>query len=205
MKKYIAIQVRVERDEILAHLLRLSKSDRYLRFCHTATDEAIKKYVNNIDLRSSSEAVFAIFSNNRRIIAMCHVAPCDDKSTVAELAISVEDKFRRRGIGQKVFKRGILHCESLGFKKVHMNCLASNIPIQRLVRGVGVKVVTNCGESEAFMNLKNKNAIVAFLEGVQNDTIGQIDLTLRHATHQWVEHITKIMKIATRHLPKHKS
>jgi len=202
MKKYTAIQVRTERDEILAHLLRLSKADRYLRFCHTASDEAVMKYVDNIDLRSSTEAVFAVFGNNQRIVAMCHIAPCTDIPNAAEIALSVDEKFRQRGVGRVVFKRGMLYCESLGIKNIHMNCLASNLPIQRLVRGFGVRIVTEYGESEANMKLKDKNAIVAFLEGVQNDTIGQIDLTLRHATHQWVEHINKITSIITRHAPK---
>jgi len=202
MKKYTAIQVRVERNEILDHLLRLSKADRYLRFCHTAGDEAIAKYVDNIDLRSSSEAVFAVFNDSRRIVALCHIAPCKEEPKSAEIALSVDEKFRRKGVGRIIFERGMLYCESLGIKKIHMNCLASNLPIQRLVRGFGVKIVTEYGESEAHMKLKDKNAIVAFFEGIQNDTIGHFDLTLRHSTHQWVEHINKIVEIVTRHVPK---
>lgn len=197
--KYTAIRVYKERSEILEHILRLSVSDRYLRFCSSVGDESIKKYVDKIDLRSTtSEAVFAVFDDNRNIVGMCHVAPPYEdylSANSAEMAISVDENMRKQGIGDVLFHRGVLHCESVGIKKIYMNCLATNTPIQKLARRSGMSVTTSYGESVANLNLEDKNAIVAFLESVRNDAIGLYDVNLRYASAQWFDYLSMLNSI----------
>ena len=150
---YTAIRVYKERNEILEHLLRLPLNDRYLRFCNTLSDEGIAKYVDRIDLRSTTgEACFAVFDDNKNIIGLCHVAPYTDDEGGAEMALSVDEQYRKNGVGDVLFHRGLLHCESLGIKKIYMNCLASNTPIQKLARRHGMKVTTDYGESVAALD-----------------------------------------------------
>lgn len=195
---YTAIRVYKERNEILEHLLRLPLNDRYLRFCNTLSDEGIAKYVDRIDLRSTTgEACFAVFDDNKNIIGLCHVAPYTDDEGGAEMALSVDEQYRKNGVGDVLFHRGLLHCESLGIKKIYMNCLASNTPIQKLARRHGMKVTTDYGESVAALNLTDRNAIVAFLESVQNDTMGLYDVNLRSATARWTEYIRLLTQIAS--------
>ena len=195
---YTAIRVYKERNEILEHLLRLPLNDRYLRFCNTLSDEGIAKYVDRIDLRSTTgEACFAVFDDNKNIIGLCHVAPYTDDEGGAEMALSVDEQYRKNGVGDVLFHRGLLHCESLGIKKIYMNCLASNTPIQKLARRHGMKVTTDYGESVAALNLTDRNAIMAFLESVQNDTMGLYDVNLRSATARWTEYIRLLTQIAS--------
>lgn len=197
--KYTAIRVYKERQEILDHLLRLPLNDRYLRFCNTLSDEGIQRYVDRIDLRSTSgEACFAVFDDNRNIVGLCHVARYADDAESAELALSVDNDFRKNGIGDILFHRGLLHCESLGIKKIYMNCLSSNTPVQKLARRHSMKVTTDYGESVAALNLNDRNAVVAFLESVQNDTMGLYDTNLRHATSQWKNYIATLNQIVAR-------
>ena len=197
--KYTAIRVYKERQEILDHLLRLPLNDRYLRFCNTLSDEGIQRYVDRIDLRSTSgEACFAVFDDNRNIVGLCHVARYVDDAESAELALSVDNNFRKNGIGDILFHRGLLHCESLGIKKIYMNCLSSNTPVQKLARRHSMKVTTDYGESVAALNLNDRNAVVAFLESVQNDTMGLYDTNLRHATSQWKNYIATLNQIVAR-------
>lgn len=191
-----AIRVYKERQEILDHLLRLPLNDRYLRFCNTLSDEGIKKYVDRIDLRSTTgEACFAVFDDRKCIIGLCHVAPYAEGDSSAEMALSVDEDHRKNGIGDILFYRGILHCESLGIKRIYMNCLASNTPIQKLARRHGMKVTTDYGESIAALDIKDVNAVAAFLESVQNDTMGVYDLILRHETTRWNDYIDNLTRI----------
>jgi len=197
--KPTAIRIYKERQEILDHLLRLPLNDRYLRFCNTLSDEGIQRYVDRIDLRATDgEACFAVFDDSRRVVGLCHVAPYSDDKEAAELALSVDENFRKNGIGDVLFHRGILHCESLGIKKIYMNCLASNTPIQKLARRHSMKVTTDYGESVAALNLNDRNAVIAFLESVQNDTMGLYDTNLRHATSQWKNYIATLNQIVAR-------
>lgn len=191
-----AIRIYKEKQAMIDHLLRLSLNDRYLRFCNTLSDEAIAKYVDRIDLRSvKGEAVFAVFDDAKQIVGMCHVAPYYDDPNGAEMALSVDEAYRRKGVGDMLFSRGILHCESLGIKKVYMNCLASNMPIQKLARRSGMSVTTNYGESVANLNLNDRNAIAAFLESLQNDSMGLYDVNLRYASNQWLEYVNMLNNI----------
>lgn len=191
-----AIRIYKEKQQLTDHLLRLSLNDRYLRFCSTLSDEAIAKYVDRIDLRSTEgEAVFAIFDDNKQIVGMCHIAPYYDDPAGAEMALSVDENFRKKGVGDLLFSRGVLHCESLGIKKVYMNCLATNAPIQKLAKRSGMSVTTSYGESVANLNLNDRNAVVAFLESFHNDSIGAYDVNLRYAANQWAEYIAMLNNI----------
>jgi RimJ/RimL family protein N-acetyltransferase len=197
--KYTAIRVYKDRAQILDHLIRLPLNDRYLRFCNTLSDEGIAKYVDRIDLRSTTgEACFAVYDDEKNVVGLCHIAPYADDDGAAEMALSVDEDYRKNGIGDVLFYRGILHCESLGIKKIYMNCLASNTPIQRLARRHGMKVTTDYGESVAALNLKDNNAILAFLESVQNDTMGLYDITLRNTSARWNQYLDALTSIAGR-------
>lgn len=192
-----AIRIYKEREQILNHLVSLPINDRYLRFCNTLSDEGIAKYVDRIDLRSTQgEACFAVFDDHKNIIGLCHIAPYDEKGS-AEMALSVDVDHRKSGIGDALFHRGVLHCESLGITKIYMNCLSSNTPIQKLARRHGMTVTTDYGESVAALNLNDRNAVVAFLESLHNDTMGVYDLNLRNATARWSEYIDRLHQIVS--------
>lgn len=192
-----AIRVYKSKQELLDHLLRLPLTDRYLRFCSTLSDTAIEKYVDRLDLRGE-DAVFAVFGADLQIIGMCHIAPYRDfNDGGAEMALSVDVDYRKQGIGDILFQRGILHCESLGIKKLYMNCLATNTPIQKLAKRSGMSVTTSYGESIANLNLEDKNAVMAFLQSLQNDTIGLYDANLQHTSNQWAEYVRMLTNIVT--------
>lgn len=194
--KPTAIRVYKEYQQILDHLTRLPLNDRYLRFCNTLSDEGIENYVNRIDLRSTTgEACFAVFDDHKRIVGLCHIAPYTDSESSAEMALSVDEDRRKCGIGDVLFHRGILHCESLGIKRIYMNCLASNTPVQKLARRHGMKVTTDYGESVAALDIKDVNAVAAFLESLHNDTMGVYDLILRHETTRWNDYIDTLTRI----------
>ena len=60
------------RARILAHLLRLKETDRYLRFGHVATDSQVSQYVDKLDFER--DEIFGVFNRRLQIIAMVHLA-----------------------------------------------------------------------------------------------------------------------------------
>jgi GNAT superfamily N-acetyltransferase len=190
------IRIYDEYQEIEEHLLRLDADDRYLRFCHNLQDEGIKGYVERMDLRGPcNEAGFAIFDDTHKIIGFCHVAPSSEDCKLAEMAISVDKEHRYQGLGDILFTRGLLHCESVGATKIFMNCLASNKAIQKLARRNGMNVCTEYGEAVADLDVSDADAISAFLESAQNDVVGVYDTNLRYMTNQWSEYLVALNNI----------
>lgn len=182
------------KSQIREHLLRLPLTDRYMRFFSTLSKESIDKYVNSINLNSlTGEAGFGIFLNidGPRLVGFCHVAQTNDETEerCAEMAISVDADYRRRGFGRILFKRGLLHCESYNIKRVYMNCLASNTIMKKLAKEEGMKIISSFGEAIASLDIKNDNAISSFLQAVNNDSIALYDLGCKPMATQWMEFI----------------
>ena len=60
------------RPRIVAHLLALPDSDRYLRFGYAASDAQVARYADLIDF--SHDEVFGIFNRRLELLAMAHLA-----------------------------------------------------------------------------------------------------------------------------------
>lgn len=170
------------------HLLSLPPTDRFLRFFSFVTDESIKKYVSGIVLNDvySSEAGFGVFDmTGTRLVGFAHVVPPNNVNPAlsnvdsAEFALSVSVDSRKQGIGNYLFQRGMLHCESHGIKRVYMNCLADNHVMQRMAKRNGFKVVTSFGESVATLNVKDDKAVKSFVEAALSDQLALYDLGCR--------------------------
>lgn len=182
----------VTRQQIRDHLLRLSVTDRYLRFCSALSDYAINTYVDNIDLSpTATEVVFAIYGSADKIVALLHAVP--DNNGGVEFALSVDEDRRKEGLGDAIFERGLLHCESLGYKRIYMQCLSSNAAIKSMAHKRGMKITTDYGESIAILpDVNDHNALAAWLAGVQSDAIGLFDLRCKYAQQQWDEYVDAI-------------
>jgi len=77
------------RDQIAAHLQALEPADRYLRFGYAASDEQIRRYVDQLDFER--DELFGIFNRRLHLIAMAHLAFSVDPElkTCAEFGVSV--------------------------------------------------------------------------------------------------------------------
>jgi RimJ/RimL family protein N-acetyltransferase len=138
------------REQIEAHLLKLSDADRYLRFGYSIKDEGIIKYVNNM---AANDILFAIFNTKMEIVAMAHFAQLDDGS--AELGLSVNEEYRGRKFGFKLFSRAILTAKVLGINEIFVQCLAENKAMQHIAKKFDMHVVSQFGESEGRLTLND--------------------------------------------------
>lgn len=142
------------RARILAHLLILNESDRYLRFGYPASDEQIRRYVEQIDF--VRDEVFGIFNRRLELIAMAHLAYLDastERQAMAEFGVSVLARARGRGYGSRLFDHAVLHARNRGVDTLIVQALSENTAMLRIARNAGARVQREGAESQAMLKL----------------------------------------------------
>ena len=135
------------------HLLALGPQDRRLRFGAPPADSAVRAYVAGIDFER--DALFGVFSDDLSLVAAAHLARSDDH---AELGVSVLPEYRGRGFGGALLERAMLRSRNWLRPKLFMHCLNENAPMMRLARKLGMHVVTEAGEADAWLELPQPDA-----------------------------------------------
>lgn len=87
--RLVPVVFELYQEAIINHLLRLPLPDRYLRFCHAADDETIRRYVENVD--ADRDAVCIVVSeHDESVVGMMHVAVEADDAVEFALSVDVE-------------------------------------------------------------------------------------------------------------------
>jgi len=143
------------RERILAHILTLDAHDRYLRFGYAASDEHVRRYVEQIDFKRDD--VFGIFNRKLDLIAVAHLAypreTTPSANSCAEFGVSVAPQARGRGYGARLFERAAIHAVNGGIKTLYIHVLSENIVMLRIARKAGARVERDGSESEAYLSL----------------------------------------------------
>lgn len=163
------------RLRILAHLLALGDTDRYLRFGHAATDAQIARYVDGLDFER--DEVFGVFNRRLELIAMAHLAHFGE-SHVAEFGVSVLPKARGRGYGARLFDHAVLHARNRGVDTLVIHALSENTPMLRIARSAGATVERAGTESEARLKLPPDN-VASHVGEIVEGSAAEIDYRLK--------------------------
>lgn len=151
------------RTRLRDHLLALDPDDRYLRFGYVATDEQIGRYVDGLDFEE--DEVFGVVNRKLVIVAAAHLAydaaaprdaPRDgprDSPRSAEFGISVSARYRRNGIGRRLFEHAQMRARLRGVGILHIHALAENQPMLRLLLSAGAQVERMGSDAEARLRL----------------------------------------------------
>lgn len=175
---------------ILSHLIGLSLPDRYLRFCSALSDSALTTYVDRMEM-TKRDAVYGIIDiDQSSVVGVLHVARVEGDT--AEFALSVDATRRKQGIGDMLFERGLLHCESVGINRIYMQCLATNQAIKRMAKKRGMAMTTDFSESIASLNVNNPDDVAEWLTAVKTDTIALYDLNCKFTQHQWDSYVDEL-------------
>lgn len=180
-------------DSLTQHLLRLNINDRYLRFCSALSDDAINGYTSRLNLAGPDVVFVVTDADPSVVVGMLHIAP--DGSDSAEFALSVDSTHRKRGIGDVLFERGLLHCESVGIRHIYMNCLSTNEAIKRMAAKRGMKITTDRSESMATLDVSDVKAIAAWLKAIKQDTVALYDLNCKYTKIQWDNYVAELRKL----------
>jgi RimJ/RimL family protein N-acetyltransferase len=164
------------RPRVLAHLLSLHESDRYLRFGYAASDEQIGRYVERMDFER--DEVFGIFNRRLQLIAMAHLAYSDASSSSAEFGVSVLSKARGRGYGGRLFEHAVLHARNRGVDTLVIHALSENLAMLRIARNAGARIQRDGAESQAVVKLPPEDMASRVGEFVE-DRAAELDYQLK--------------------------
>lgn len=143
------------RRRILAHLLSLDESDRYLRFGFAAGDSHIERYVEQLDFER--DEIFGVFNRRLELVAMMHLAylPPDAHGgpTSAEFGVAVSQRMRGRGLGARLFDLAVLHARNRGVGTLVIHALSENTPMLRIARAAGATLEREGADSTARLKL----------------------------------------------------
>jgi GNAT superfamily N-acetyltransferase len=142
-----------DRAALERHFLTLDARDRRLRFGIPLSDTAIRAYVARVDF--DRDAVFGTHDDALRLAGAAHVARARGH---AELGVSVLARHRNQGIGGALLERACLRARNWGVRTLFMHCLRENDAMLRLARRQSVRIVTQAGESDAWLALAPADA-----------------------------------------------
>ena len=138
------------RGALLAHYLSLSAADRNLRFGTALAPETIAAYVSGIDF--GKDAAFGVQDETGMVVGAAHLAFARD---LAEVGLSVLEPHRCAGIGTALFECAVTHARRRGASRFTMHFHATNAPIRRIARNIGMDIhVCADGSAEAHLELK---------------------------------------------------
>lgn len=182
-----------DKPAIIAHLLRLSKTDRYMRFFAAVSDSLLIQYITKLDLTTS--AGFGIYNEDRsELIAFVHVsAPEQDgERKKAELGISVNDSHRELGLARRLMDRSVIYCRAHDIDTLFISCLRENKKMQMMATKAGCKVVLDHGEAIANLQLDDISLPkeTAISQEIAYKQISIFDKCYRHNT-SFVEALMK--------------
>ena len=120
------------------HLLRLDVRSRHDRFSGAVSDEYLILYAENCF--GAGDLVFGAFVDGqlrgagelRSEIAIWTESAPFAKRVEAEAAFSVEEGYRRLGIGEQLFARIVRAATNHGVETIEILCQADNRPMQKL-------------------------------------------------------------------------
>jgi len=137
-----------DRAALAAHFLALDDADRRLRFGSARSDESLRQYVESLDF--DRDAVFGAFDDELALAGVAHVAVSPE---FAELGVSVLPGARERGIGSALFERANLFARTHFIRSMFTHCLTENRAMMHIAKKSGMKIVTEAGEADAWLEL----------------------------------------------------
>lgn len=166
-----------------AHLLRLHPDDFADRFMGARRRHVAGAHVRSLDW---SRVVVVGCWIGRSLRGMCELHPIDGNR--AEIALSVERRFQRQGIGAELLRRVLLLARNRGSTVLELRCLANNRRIRRLVRRFQGQIDDDVQEASGTIHALPPNAATLIAEMAESaDHLGRsmIRLWLRSAHHGW--------------------
>ena len=149
----------VHRAALARHFRALEQDDRRLRFGAPLADTALHAYVARIDFEN--DAVFGVFDEELELVGVAHLAHLQEQ---AELGVSVLREHRRRGIGAALLERAVMRARNWGVHALYMHCLRENTTMMEVASKLGMRIVTEHHEADAWLALAPADASSHFGE-----------------------------------------
>lgn len=120
------------RGALARHLTRLDLGSRLDRFFTPAPDRAIRNYV------AGAAPIFVVTAERGgEVCGVAEVHPHHDRPSAAEIAVSVDEDLRQRGIGRALFSRALAEAQARGIKDIWVVYLRGNEAMRRIADRAG--------------------------------------------------------------------
>jgi len=149
-----------------AHLLRLDRADRHLRFAGSVSDAVIEQHCLRLDWRDT--IIIGWFDNGELRGASELRTAGTPFPKRAELAFSVETPYQGRGIGYELMSRALTIARNRGIKVVDVICMLENRRMRSLARKFTKAAVIESGEVGVSIVLDMPNQVTLFLEALED-------------------------------------
>lgn len=113
---------------------------------------ALERYVDGID--TSADRVLGIYEGERKLIGFTHLVVNPIRHS-AILEMSVWPEHRRRGYGEAMLRRALLHAAHLGLETLHIHLTTENLPMMALARKLGFEIAKRGGEAIASKTIES--------------------------------------------------
>lgn len=182
------------RARIHAHLLKLSASDRYLRFGYIASDQQVQRYVEALDFERDD--IFGVFNRRLELIAMAHLAYVDleQHRNCAEFGVSVLKSARGLGLGTRLFARAVTHARNQGVSMVFIHALSENTAMLKIARHAGAKVERDGSEAEAYLQLPAPG-FDSLMSALVDSHFAEVDYQLKKQARQFWRLLGQVQEI----------
>ncbi|WP_265289783.1 GNAT family N-acetyltransferase [Verminephrobacter eiseniae] len=188
------------RERIAGHLLQLEPADRYLRFGYAASDEQVRRYVEQLDFER--DEIFGIYDHRLELIAMAHLAFSGqpEHRHCAEFGVSVLPSARGRGLGTQLFGRAVMHARNEGVRMVFIHALSDNQAMLKIARNAGASVRRDGAQSEAYLQLPPASLDTRMAEIVEQQ-FAEFDYQYKTQAKQFSDFLARLqeMRIDLRH------
>ncbi len=155
-----------ERELFRAHLFRLDAESLRNRFAMTVGEEFLNDYAERCF--ANGDLIY-VYTEDGMVRASAELRPLATAGAdSAEVAFSVEVDWRNRGIGAALFDRMITAAGNRGYRKLHMNCLAWNRPMQALARKFKASLHFETGDIVGTVIADTRNPATFVREAVEN-------------------------------------
>jgi RimJ/RimL family protein N-acetyltransferase len=182
------------RERIGAHLLALDEQDRYLRFGYAASDEQVRRYVEQLDF--DRDEIFGIYNRRLELIAMAHLAFMHEpgKPVGAEFGVSVAKKARGRGYGGRLFERAVIHARNEGVELIFIHALSENTAMIKIARNAGATLERAGSETDAYLRLPPATLDSRMSEMV-DEQIAQTDYRLKLQARTLLDFLASVQEV----------
>lgn len=166
-------------EQIITHLLALDENSRRLRFGMDIPDKAVVDYVDKIHW--DEDGLYGIYNHQIELVGFTHAARCND---MVEFGVSVLPKYRGRGYGTELFIKAALFARNHYINKMFMHCLRENAPMLKIARKYGMRLVTESGEVDAYLEMPPLDQS-SLAEDLIREELGAFDLAVKQGVYNF--------------------
>jgi pimeloyl-ACP methyl ester carboxylesterase/RimJ/RimL family protein N-acetyltransferase len=124
-----------DREALHAHLAGLDAAARRLRFGGEFDDPRLARYVAGIDF--GRDVVLGLYDAAGRLVGIGEMRAAPEVPAVREIAFSVNESMRGRGLGGRLLAVAIEHARRERFTRLHALCAAGNVAMLYLLQRAG--------------------------------------------------------------------